>query len=145
MFFRAGEMNVPRSVGRNLKKLNFIFNIVKNSARYNIKQLYIYASNALWCSFDFDVELPTIVEDHIEEEEDISPENMGVAQEQADPEDFLGNVDDDDENVAPWMNNPVVVSNIDDNTLQKFIDDNDRVLIIFVDSTYNTFTWQQQT
>jgi len=75
------------------------------------------------------------VEDHIDEE-DISPGNMGAAQARPDPEDFLGD-DANDEEVAPWMKNPVVVSNIDDNTLQKFIDDNDRVFLFFVDSTYN--------
>jgi hypothetical protein len=64
---------------------------------------------------------------------------MGVAQpppEQQDPKEFFGDVESNNqEPVAPWINNPVVVSNIDDNSLQKFIDDNERVLLVFVEST----------
>eukprot|EP00029_Vermamoeba_vermiformis_P006470 TRINITY_DN2544_c0_g1_i1.p1 TRINITY_DN2544_c0_g1~~TRINITY_DN2544_c0_g1_i1.p1 ORF type:complete len:1022 (-),score=274.76 TRINITY_DN2544_c0_g1_i1:49-3114(-) len=117
-YFRAGQMNVPRSMGRNLNQIKVLFNLIKNSA-----------------SFDFDVELPATIEDHVEE--DISPENMGVAQEQRDPKDFLGDVeggDNAEEPMAPWMNNPVVVSNVDDNTLQKFIDENERALIVFIEN-----------
>ncbi len=79
--------------------------------------------------------MPNTVEDHAEADE-ISPENMGVAQEQPDPNEFFGDVENgNEEPVAPWMNNPVVVSNIDDNSLQKFIDENERVLLVFVERT----------
>jgi hypothetical protein len=127
-YFKAGEMNVPRSIGRNLNKIKFVFNLIKNSA-----------------SFDFDVELPNTVAD-LAEEDEISPQNMGVAQpppEQQDPKEFFGDVESNNqEPIAPWINNPVVVSNIDDNSLQKFIDDNERVLLVFVENGNDEFLEQ---
>lgn len=63
---------------------------------------------------------------------------MGAAQagnSQQEAQEFFGDVESGEEEPgAPWMNNPVVVSNIDDNSLQKFIDDNERVMLVFVES-----------